>query len=179
MKTLKTIALACSMLAGTILASSSDSNAQNQKFSDPEIASIAVTANQIDVDYAKIAFKRSKDKAILNFAKTMQTDHEAVIGMATKLAAKLNVTPKTNAMTKSLLEGAQKMKMELNKKSGKAFNKAYVDNEVAYHEAVINAVENVLIPQADNKELKDLLIKVLPTLKVHLEHAKMVQKELK
>ncbi|HRP88606.1 MAG TPA: DUF4142 domain-containing protein [Edaphocola sp.] len=177
MKNLKNWVMACAMVTGTFFVS--NSNAQDQKFTDPEIASIAVTANQIDVDYAKIAFKKSKDKAVLNFAKTMQTDHEAVIGMATKLAAKLHVTPKSNAMTQSLLDGAKKMKADLNKKSGKAFNKAYVDNEVAYHEAVINAVEHVLIPQASNKELKGLLVKVLPSLKVHLEHAKMLQKELK
>lgn len=149
------------------------------KLTDPEIASVAVTANQIDVDYAAIAQRKSKDAAILNFAKTMKTDHLAVIGMATKLVQKLHVTPKTNAVTKSLLDGEKKTKATLNSKSGKAFNKAYIDNEVAYHEAVINAVENVLIPQAQNAELKGLLTNVLPALKTHLEHAKMVQKELK
>ena len=64
-------------------------------------------------------------------------------------------------------------------KSGAAFDKAYIDNEVAYHKAVINAVENVLIPDANNADLKSLLQNVLPVLKTHLEHAEMVQKNLK
>lgn len=64
----------------------------------------------------------------------------------------------------------------LNSKSGEDFNKAYIDNEVAYHKAVIAAVETVLIPNAGNKELKDLLLSVLPILKTHLGHAEMVQK---
>ena len=61
-------------------------------------------------------------------------------------------------------------------KSGKDFNKAYIDNEVAYHKAVINAVQNVLIPQAQNAELKQLLQDIMPALKTHLEHAEMIQK---
>ncbi|MBX2888763.1 MAG: DUF4142 domain-containing protein [Ferruginibacter sp.] len=179
MKTLKNMSLFCGMLVFSLFTSQTGYAQKDQKFTDPEIASIAVTANQIDVDYALIAQKKSKDKAILDFANTMKNDHLSVIDLCTKLAKKLGVTPKTNSMTKSLLEGAKTTTATLNKASGKAFNKAYIDNEVAYHEAVINAVETILIPQAQNAELKGLLVKVLPTLKTHLEHSKMVQKGLK
>ncbi len=180
MKTLKNyVSMICGTLIFALLFSLNTNAQETPKLTDPEIASVAVTANQIDVDYAAIAQKKSKDAAILRFAKTMQDDHNAVIKMATDLAKKLGVTPKTNAMTQSLLDGAKKTTKELNSKSGKAFNKAYIDNEVAYHDAVIKAVENVLIPQTQNAELKALFVKIMPTLKAHLEHAKMVQKELK
>lgn len=153
--------------------------AQTPKLTDPEIASVAVTANQIDVDYALIAQKRSKSAEVIRFAQTMKDDHTAVIKMATDLAHKLGVTPKDNALTKSLLDGAKKQQKVLNSKSGHAFDKAYIDNEVSYHEAVISVVETVLIPQTQNAELKALLVKVLPTLKAHLQHAQMVQKDFK
>lgn len=180
MKTLKNyVSMICGTLIFALLFPLNTNAQETPKLTDPEIASVAVTANQIDVDYAAIAQKKSKDAAILRFAKTMQDDHNAVIKMATDLAKKLGVTPKTNAMTQSLLDGAKKTTKELNSKSGKAFNKAYIDNEVAYHDAVIKAVENVLIPQTQNAELKALFVKIMPTLKAHLEHAKMVQKELK
>ncbi|MCO5231701.1 MAG: DUF4142 domain-containing protein [Chitinophagales bacterium] len=179
MKTLKTTLLTFAIILFSIFNSNSANAQEKPQLTDPEIASVAVTANQIDVDYAAIAIKKSSNKDIINFAKTMQTDHLAVIGMATKLAEKLHVTPKSNAVTQSLLDGAKKMKSDLNSKSGKAFNKAYIDNEVAYHKSVIQAVETILIPQTKNSELKDLLIKVLPSLKVHLEHALMVQKNFK
>jgi glyceraldehyde-3-phosphate dehydrogenase/erythrose-4-phosphate dehydrogenase len=52
-----------------------------------------------------------------------------------------------------------------------------IDNEVAYHKAAINEVENVLIPDATNSELKSLLQSALPIFKTHLAHAEMVQKE--
>ena len=112
------------------------------KLSDPEVASVAVTANQIDIDYAAIALKKSANTEVLNFAKTMTNDHKAVIGQAVALATKLNVTPQTNDLTKKLLSDAQKTKKQLEAKKGKEFDKAYINNEVAYHKAVIDAVEN-------------------------------------
>lgn len=149
---------------------------QNPKLSDPEVASVAVTANQVDINYAEIAKKKSKDAEVLKFAETMARDHKAVIEQAVALAKKLGVTPKDNAVSQKLLADAEKTKKSLLAKSGKAFNKAYIDNEVAYHKAVIDAVENLLIPETDNAELKALLQNVLPALKAHLGHAEMIQK---
>lgn len=148
----------------------------NAKLTDPEIASVAVVANQNDIAFAGIAKARSTNKDILQFAQTMATDHQSVIDQAVALVKKLNVTPQDNAVSKKLLADADKTKKMLESKSGDAFNKAYIDNEVAYHKAVIAEVENVLIPDASNAELKALLQNVLPVLKTHLEHAEMVQK---
>ena len=145
---------------------------------DPEIASIAVTANQVDIDYAKIAKEKSKTKSVLAFAATMAKDHQSVNDQAIALAKKLNVTPMDNPTTQSLLSGATETKAMLNSKSGADFDKAYVDNEVAYHKAAIDIVENKLIPSSSNAELKALLQSALPLFKEHLSHAEMLQKEL-
>ena len=147
----------------------------NPKLTDAEVASVAVTANQIDINYSEIARKKSKDADILKFAETMANDHKAVIGQASALVTRLGVTPKDNAVSQKLLTDAESTRKMLNAKSGKAFDKAYIDNEVAYHKAVIAAVETLLIPETDNQELRDLLQNVLPALKAHLEHATMVQ----
>lgn len=149
------------------------------KLTDPEIASVAVTANQIDVNYGKIALKKSKNAAVRKFAQTMVDDHTNIIKQAVALATKLGVTPKDNAVTDQLLAGEKKTAADLNSKKGKAFDKAYLDNEVAYHEAVISAVKNVLIPQAQNAELKALLVKVSPLLEAHLNMAKKAQADFK
>ncbi|PWT72965.1 MAG: hypothetical protein C5B59_14535 [Bacteroidetes bacterium] len=149
-----------------------------QKLSDPEVANVAVVANQIDIAYAKIAKEKSKNADILQFAQTMENDHKAVIDQAVALVKKLNVMPSHSDMSKKLLADAEETKKMLNGKSGDDFNKAYIDNEVSYHKVVIDAVQNKLIPDAENPELKNLLEQVLTTLKTHLEHAEMVQKSL-
>ena len=180
MKTLKNLALSGAVLM-TALLSSTAISAQEQKtpqLTDPEIASVAVTANQVDVEYAEIALKKTHNKAIRNFAMTMKTDHSAVIKMAVDLVTKLKVTPKNNDVSKSIVAGGVKEKAILKAKKGKAFDKAYVDNEVAYHKAAIDLVENTLIADATNPELKSLLQSVLPLFKEHLAHAEMIQKSL-
>jgi putative membrane protein len=149
---------------------------KSPKLSDPEIASVAVVANQNDIDFAAIAKQKSKNAEIINFAKTMANDHQSVIDQAVALVTKLKVTPKDNAVSQNLTADAAKIKKMLMSKSAAGFDKAYIDNEVAYHRAVISTVETVLVPQAANAELKALLQNVLPTLKAHLEHAEMVQK---
>lgn len=148
------------------------------QLTDPEIAHVAVTANQIDVDYAAIAKQKSKNQSIIHFAEAMATDHSGVIKQAVALATKLNVTPLDNAVSQSLVTGANEVKARLNALEGDAFDEAYIDNEVAYHKAVIDAVNKILIPQTQNADLKALLVSVAPVLNTHLEHAEMVQKEL-
>ena len=148
-------------------------------FTDPEVASVAVAANQIDIEYAGIAKKKSKNTEILNFAETMTKDHNAVIAQASDLVKKLNVTPKDNAVSQKLNSDAEQTRKMLNAKSGSEFDKAYIDNEVAYHKAVIDAVKNLLIPETENQQLKDLLTSILPALDTHLQHAEMVQKKIK
>ncbi|MBX5438189.1 MAG: DUF4142 domain-containing protein [Thermoflavifilum sp.] len=151
---------------------------QKPQLSDPEIASVAVTANQVDIAYARIALQKSHDPDIRNFAQTMQRDHQSVIKQATALVQKLHVTPKDNAVSQSLRTQEAKTSKALKAKTGKAFDQAYIQNEVSYHEAVINTVENVLIPEAQNGELKGLLQQVLPVLKEHLQHAQAIAEKL-
>ncbi|WEK21436.1 MAG: DUF4142 domain-containing protein [Candidatus Pedobacter colombiensis] len=167
------IMMALSMVFTTVLL------AQHPKLTDPEVASVAVTANQVDINYATIAKSKSKNADILKFAETMSTDHKAIIDQAVALVTKLKVTPKDNSVSKKLMADAEKTKKVLLSKSGKAFDKAYIDNEVAYHKAVISTVETLLIPSAKNPELKALLEKIIPTLKTHLAHAEMVQMHFK
>lgn len=151
---------------------------EKPKLSDPEVASVAVVANQIDIRAGELAKKKTKNPEIVRFAETMINDHQAVIEQASALVKKLGVTPKDNDVSKKLLADAEKTKQSLQSKNGKAFDKAYIDNEVTYHKAVIGAVEGLLIPEAENQELKGLLEKVVPALKTHLAHAEMVQKQL-
>ncbi len=141
---------------------------------DTEVASVAVVANKIDIDYAKIALKRSKNKDILDFARRMVEDHNAVIAQAAALVKKLGVNPKDNAVSQSLLDAADKTMSELQKTRKKAFDKAYISNEVSYHKAVIAAINDLLIPETENDELRELLQAVIPALEAHLGHAEMV-----
>jgi putative membrane protein len=146
---------------------------------DPQIAAIVVTANQVDIDAGKLAESKSKNKEVKKFGKMMVTDHSGVNKSAVDLVTKLKVTPEENDTSKSLKKGGDDNLANLKKLSGKEFDKAYVDHEVAYHQAVLDAIDKTLIPSAKNEELKALLVKVRPAIAAHLEHAQHLQSTLK
>jgi len=146
--------------------------------SDPQIAHIVVTANQIDIDAGKLAKQKSKNKEVDKFAQQMITDHASVNKQAVALATKLKVKPEDNDTSKSLVKGAEENIAKLKKLKGAEFDKEYVAHEVAYHQAVLDAVDKTLIPSAQNAELKGLIEKVRPAFVAHLDHAKHLQAEL-
>jgi putative membrane protein len=145
------------------------------KVTDAQIAAIVVAANQVDIDAGKFAAAKTSSDDVKAFANTMVTDHTAVNKSAVDLVTKLKVSPEENDTSRSLKAGGQENLTQLRDLSGKAFDKAYVDHEVAYHEQVISALDTVLIPNAQNAELKALLVKVRPAFEAHLGHAKHLQ----
>jgi putative membrane protein len=145
----------------------------------PQIAHIAYTAGVIDIEAAKQAIKKSKNKEVVAFANDMLRDHEEVNKQALALVKKLKVTPEDNATSKSLTKAAADERSKLAKLKGAAFDKAYIDNEVAYHKQVNGALETLLIPSASNGELKSLLETGLKIFQGHEQHAEHVASELK
>jgi len=166
------------LFASALFACSTAAFAQSS-INDAQIASIVVTANQVDVDAGKLAATKSTNPEVKKFANLMVTDHTGVNKQAVALVTKLKVTPEDNDTSKSLKAGGDKNVETLKGLKGAAFDKAYVDHEVAYHQAVLDAVDKTLIPNASNAELKALLVKVRPAFVAHLEHAKHVQASLK
>src|SRR5580765_2590465 len=144
------------------------------KPSDPQIAHIVVTANQIDIDAGKLAKSHSKNKEVQEFAQRMITDHSAVNKQAGALVKKLNVKPQQSDTSKALRAGGKDNLGKLKGLKGAQFDKAYAEHEVAYHQQVLDAIDKVLIPNAKNPELKGLREKVRPAIAAHLEHARMM-----
>lgn len=143
-----------------------------QGVNDAQIASIVVTANQVDVDAGKLAAATTTNPEVRKFAQLMVTDHSGVNEQAVALVTRLKVTPEDNDTSRGLKAGGEKNVAALKALKGAAFDKAYVDHEVAYHQAVLDAVDKTLIPNAKNAELKALLVKVRPAFVAHLQHAK-------
>jgi putative membrane protein len=154
------------------------STALAQSPNDAQIASIVVTANQVDIDAGNLATSKASNADVKAFAQQMVTDHTGVNKQATELVTRLKVKPEDNATSQSLKAGGDANVATLKGLSGAAFDKAYIDHEVAYHQQVLDAVDKVLVPSASNADLKALLVKVRPAFVAHLEHAKHVQASL-
>lgn len=142
---------------------------------DAQIAHIAVTANAIDSTAGELAKQKGSTKAVKDFAQIMVTDHGGVNQQAVALATKLGVTPEDNDVSRTLKSGADANIANLQSLTGAAFDKAYIDHEVSYHQAVLDALDKTLVPGSQNAELKGLLQNVRPAFVAHLDHAKKVQ----
>ena len=146
--------------------------------SDANIAAIVVAANTADIDNGKQAQLKSKNASVKGFAKMMVTDHTSVNSKAVALATKLNLTPEDNDTSKGLKAGQDSVRTAIKAMTGAAFDKAYMDNEVSYHQTVLDAIDKALIPDAQNAELKQLLTDVRPAIAAHLDKAKEIQAKL-
>ena len=173
---MKTLLAAAAALA---LAAPATALAQAAKPNDAQIAHIAYTAGEIDIAAGKQALKKSHNKDVRAFAQEMVRDHTTVNKQALDLVKKLGVKPEPNPTSASLQAAAAGKLKDFAKLSGKAFVKAYVENEVAYHRTVNGALEKTLIPDAQNGELKALLQTGLKLFTEHQHHAEMLASELK
>jgi putative membrane protein len=147
-------------------------------FTDPQIVAIVVAANDADVANADVAKSKTKSDQVKSFADQMITDHNALNQQGKDLASKLGVSPEETDASRQLKSNQDSMREQLKTMDGAAFDKAYIDNEVAYHQAVVDMVNNSLIPSAQNPELKSLLEQAAPAIQAHLDHAKQLQSTL-
>ncbi len=148
------------------------------EINDLEIAHVAYIADNIDIRYAHLALALSESKAIHEFARTMIRDHTAVNEQALALLAKLGAQPEDNFLSQTLQKNATKLIDEMSKLRGAAFDKRYAENELAYHKAVNNLVENAFIPNIENADVKALFEVGLGIFKAHEGHAQMMVKKI-
>jgi len=153
-------------------------NEGGAKPSDPQIVGIVSAADQIDIDTAKLALKKTKNDQVKQFAQQMIDDHTKLQKSVDDLAKKLNVKPEPSVTSKSLHTAAATEMKKLRGMTGKAFDKAYIGREVDFHQQVIDAASKVLIPNAQNAELKSALEGAAPLLQGHLDHAKQIQSSM-
>ena len=172
--------LAAALLAALVLGLGSfvARAAPAAKPTDAQIAHIAYTADQLDIEAGKQALDKSKNADVRNFAQRMVADHTSVNDQALALVKKLNVTPEDNPTSQSLTQAADAERKKLAGLDGAAFDKAYINNEVAYHKTVNEALSKTLIPDAQNAELKSLLEKGLKLFESHQQHAETLAKQL-
>ncbi|MEO5661409.1 MAG: DUF4142 domain-containing protein, partial [Polaromonas sp.] len=138
--------ITASVIASLFALATTAAVAQSAAPNDAQIAGIVVTANTVDINAGKLAEKMSKNKEVQQFGKQMVTDHTGVNKQATALVKKLKVKPQDSDTGKSLKDGGAANISKLKGLKGAEFDKAYVENEVTYHQAVIDAIDKTLIP---------------------------------
>ncbi|MBC7514539.1 MAG: DUF4142 domain-containing protein [Herminiimonas sp.] len=164
--------------SGAVAAGSGASGAA-MVLSDSQIQGILMTANTAEVDAGKMAQSKSQNAKVKEFASSMVKEHTTVNQQVAALAKKNNTSPAESDVTISLKADAEKSSASLKAMSGSGFDKTYVDAQVADHEKVLRTIDTMLLPNAKDPGLKQLIEKVRPSVSMHLDHAKMLQASVK
>jgi putative membrane protein len=162
-----------------LVASAADARAQSAaKLDDPTIVAIFDAANTYDIEAGALAEKKAKSHDVHEFAEMLQRDHRAVRKQGRDLAASLKVTP-TPPSNFALAKAHIDAMTRLRGLSGTAFDRAFLQNEVDFHNAVIEAVTKTLLPAIQNAQVKDLVTKVAPAFVAHRDRAQNLLDHLK
>jgi putative membrane protein len=146
--------------------------------SDAQIMAIVATANDGEIAAARLALQRATSNEVKQLAQLMLTEHTAMQETGTALAKELGLAPSESDQSRMLATTADTEAKRLSALEGAAFDKAYVDGQVAMHEGVLDTIDRKLVPSAQNPRLKTMLTDTRPKISGHLEHARKVQAQL-
>jgi putative membrane protein len=149
-----------------------------QAMNDATIVAIFDAANTFDIETGTLGSQKGSSKEVKAVGASLVRDHSAVRQQGRDLAKKLGVTPTPPAVNPFAAQHAKAM-TELKAAKGPAFDRAFLDHEIAYHQAVIDAVTKTLLPAIQNAELKAFVEKVAPAFQAHLDMCKAARAQLK
>ncbi len=174
---MKLITIALSTVFISLNASAADSAAM--KPTDAQISSVVMTASQAEVTDAKLAQSKATNKEVKDFAAQMIKDHGKNEKDAQALTKKIGVTPDMNfAQTQELKKSTATKAETMKSLKGAEFDKAYIENQVAMHQSLLNDLNEKFIPAAQNPEFKTFLQTTKGHIEAHLTHAKDLQAKM-
>jgi len=165
MRTLYGTFLAAALIMPGALVAQSKTAAQ--ALDDSVIVGIFDVANTWDIATGSLAATRASRKDVKDFGAMLVRDHKVVQDSARKLAAKLNVAPVRVPADFPLKVAHEAAMKKLSALTGPAFDKAFLEHEVAYHKAVGDALNQSLLPAMKSPELKAYVTQVVPAFAAH------------
>jgi putative membrane protein len=146
--------------------------------SDSEIIHVVITANNGEIQAAQLARTEASDSQVKTFANRMITDHTDANDTLMSFASSANLTPTDNALSQQLKGAATKEKTALMKLNGSAFDLAYMQAQVQDHETVLMTLDDVLLPQVNDSQLRTRLQAIRTKVMMHLSMARDILDQL-
>lgn len=163
--------------ANTTTTAASAPSAGAPALTDANIVYILDQANAADSAQGRLAETKGTSADVKSFGRLMVGEHHALRAEGQQLAKKLGVTPEKPAGDRSEAQAKQELDSLTALPKGPAWDRAYIDYEVGYHQAVLRTATNAL-GAAQNPQLKELIRKAAPVLQHHLDRAQQIQKKL-
>ncbi|MBA2660054.1 MAG: DUF4142 domain-containing protein [Nitrosospira sp.] len=166
------------ILAVGLIAPAFSAFADTRDIHDAHIADVVITASGIAIETAKLAQSKSSSEEIRAYAERMVGHHTEVSQSAINLVTRLKVTLEDNSISREIKADGETDLARLQGLCGAEFDKAYIDQKVVLYQHVLDTIDNRLMPNASNEELKVLLYNLFSPFSLHLEDAQQIQKSL-
>lgn len=149
-----------------------------QKQTDAKILSSLIVLNKNEIAAANTAQQKSANHAVRNYAESMNKAHSRNLQEAERLSQKLDVAPKQGQTAAQLQRKGRQELAALNRLQNHAFDRAYINSMVKDHAAALQLLDQRLIPQATNPQLRQYLEATRANVAQHLKQAQAVQNQL-
>jgi len=127
-------------------------------------------SNQYEIAIAKLASEKSNNDAVKNYASTLVDDHQKLIVDLQKMSSSQGFT-----LTDGLDDDHQKKWDIMNGSDSTNFDQAFKDEAIASHLKAIDLFEKASSSeQIKDTALKNWIIGTLPSLKAHLDQARIL-----
>jgi putative membrane protein len=145
---------------------------------DSEVAAVVQTANEGEVMHGQAASTRATNAEVRAFAQMMVTDHSNANEQLRNFLSTNNMTASETGASSALRDNAQRSLTALNSYNGAAFDREYMNSQVAMHQWVLNSLDNTLIPSTRNAGLRTWLQGQRAAVATHLDRARRIQSGL-
>ncbi|MEP6622394.1 MAG: DUF4142 domain-containing protein [bacterium] len=173
-----TVAAAIACHRGPRAASTGPAAPAAPQLSDGNVVAIVLAANNTDLSYARLVPSRTSNAQVKTFATLMITDHTILNTRANDIAASRGIVAEDNAASLDFRDHSAQRRDILRELQGAAFDSTYIANEIQYHQELIAALDNLLIPYTRNAELREFVSNLKPAVSAHLAHAERVRASL-
>jgi putative membrane protein len=151
----------------------------DEHLSDAQIATFALAALTIDINRSKVAAGDADNAEVRELAERMISAHTGGKQGLLNVVSKLRLAPDDSLAMQILVKQAARIDLALGKLAGPAFDRAYLDAEIAHQKSVLDTFAQELLPRVRSGELKRVLTDVDPSLRKQLAQAQHVQKSLR
>jgi putative membrane protein len=146
--------------------------------SEPAVMDVLRTANTIAIRSARLARTRSTNDAVRAYAVQVLEDQMAASAKLSQLARRMDVRPRSDPASRELTSQADQARATFETKRGDSFDRAYIDNEIQFHQKLLDLLDRTLAPAAADSEMKAYLAAERSRLAAQLNHAQHVQSAL-
>lgn len=132
-----------------------------------QILQVLHALNQGEIEQAELALQRSDNPEVYKTAQLIIKDHAASNQRIAAVAQAIGVELEESPLSRGMQVQAGAIKEGLEDLSGAEFDRAYLENQVELHALALETARSQLLPNAQDPQVRYLLITAAPKLELH------------